>query len=50
MGSARADHRSVARALNDLAEFYKEEGRYAHADPLWPTNPQIPLATTDLIE
>ena len=44
------DHRSVALALNDLAELYKEEGRYGHADPLWPTIPQIPLATTKLIE
>ena len=44
------DHRSVALALNDLAELYKEEGRYAHADPLWPTIPQIPLATANLIE
>jgi hypothetical protein len=44
------DHRSVALALNGLAGLYKEEGRYAHADPLWPTIPQIPLATTNRIE
>jgi len=33
------DHRSIALALNDLAELYKEEGRYADADPLWPHHP-----------
>jgi Tfp pilus assembly protein PilF len=29
------DHPSVALALNDLAELYKEQGRYADADPLY---------------
>ena len=29
------DHPSVALALNDLAELYKEEGRYADPEPLY---------------
>ena len=29
------DHPSVELALNDLAELYKEQGRYAEADPLY---------------